>query len=1744
MGQPLAQFEGLDISQAPDQPKPVDKGTDQFKGLDISNAPDQPKRPPGIYQAEEPSTLSIIWNKITESDFDKRRARAGEIASSELFPSVPVADMDPTLLQAWRKGEEASIGGMMNRQKVQDIPPEVREMWGSGADLVYGLSTFIHDIPVYGSGAFMGSFFGGPPGVFAGAIGFHQGLRHLLVKTYDEGKIETVSDFWGTLVGTSYATAKGYATGLVAGTTGKAVTGVLPRGTPKLAAELTKGMAEINSLVAAGAALEGRLPEKEEFTSASIFILGAKSPGIAKAAVRQMSRKIGQIYAKIGRRPAQIIDDIKNDISIKEDLLDPDREMPLAYERTKGEMPTVKKEVDNQVRTLVEEASDPEIAPERRSEIYSTLQSLRDVEPKPAKDFKTFVREKGHNWEEVTGIEKDEALLGRLKEEYDALTKPAPKEPISKEPVHPQETFLVDVAPKLTEEQYRVESRKYWAEEDLGRPDYEKRLEVRDRIVKFREAEAKPAPKEPWEMTSREYNETQRSRMPLPEGGELGSGNKLYPTVYVRFGELPSKGKPSLNHITGKPEKGVSVYKAWYDKKTGKYILDTLQEETVFGELNITQEVLAGGKRKIYQVSGKRKSGIGADTEDLLDASTVKTEKEISRNTVVFMRDWASKDYVTLSGKKVLPEDMPDWKSSGEGIEQGVHRYIVKQAIAEGKPVPKEVLAEYPELGVGKEKPYGAPTEAGAITFERTTPSGFKWTDAESEQNYQAALPEKTTIRGWIKQAYTTAKHKIQRPFEHMAQGKEFAQAYNDLIQLAKKRMATFDATVRNLQAITEKLNREDMDLFSRQVAINSFLGDLAEGKTKFPWFGTKEKLLKAAEELNEWTKLNDTVKDALIKRKIIWDKLRADYIQAMKDINFDVEERLRRPNYWHHQVLSYIEDFGLHGTGGRYLKTPTGRGWLKGRVEEGTLESINRNYLATEAEVMSQMLYDIEVAKTIKSIDDHYNIATRVKQAAKEKNYEMIVGGKKNLSELNRLRGKAAEIRSHKPLDSGDKQQLKAISERIWELDPTMPWRQKMAIGFSKLKKEGHTLDQYGEIDFNTMKKLADEGFPSALSIFKAMQEREAFFQETLGAEYRTWKTIDSRMIPKGYTNKYRPREGNVFFHADTIPSKMAEELWSGRMEELGVTKKDLGKALAKGGPFREFVIPVELAATLEGYSAPAKAGWYRKSIKGWKVWQLVSPRRYPKYNIRNLSGDADAMFAGNPRAFRKIPRAIRELFEYYGRRGEPTEELVRWVDRGGPLSTLRAIEIGDIDTLEQFIRVTERKGTATRLPVEIWQGYWKAAKFSTDFREAILRYANFLEYAEQMARDPQGRPRNFGASLPDEIMGLADLNDRAYLLSNELLGAYDRIGVAGQSLRETIYPFWSWKEANFKRYHRLFKNAAADNHLAYAVGAKTLGLTVRAPFKAVGLLKPYPSKFSIIGVGKFMIRATALWSFLQVWNHKMFPEEEADLGDDTAARPHIILGRDENGKVITFNRIGALSDLLETFGLDAAPQYVDRWFSGRMTLQEIGVEMTKSPVNALASGVMPFTKLAAEIGTRQTLWPDIFNKRLVRDRILHLMRSFGLENEYKALADLPRRPYMESLSKMFIYETDPLEAAYYDIMSLKIEFLKKRGKHGEGFWITPKSTALYNAKRALRYGDEESFNKYMDEYYAFPDSSLEGEIRSFNSLDPLHGLKGGFEEQEFEDSLNDRDRMKLVKAYKYYDQIMSTDIQGGINQ
>lgn len=696
---------------------------------------------------------------------------------------------------------------------------------------------------------------------------------------------------------------------------------------------------------------------------------------------------------------------------------------------------------------------------------------------------------------------------------------------------------------------------------------------------------------------------------------------------------------------------------------------------------------------------------------------------------------------------------------------------------------------------------------------------------------------------------------------------------------------------------------------------------------------------------------------------------------------------------------------------------------------------------------------------------------------------------------------------------------------------------------GFTKAR-EGSELDyntEYRQAEFEWMAQmLYDTRVFQLLKFVKDHHDISAKLKADAKEKGGDWK----QALPEGYV-LWQPRDGNLMFKAHAIPEQAIRQAMAQKsardVEYMDIFPEDLREVLVVGPRRAELAIPEGVAKTLDVLGKVNESGVIdhaiRKMVGTWKHWQLLSPARVIKYNLNNLSGDADAAVF-NLGAFKRVPKAAEDLYEFLIRKKAPSAELDAWLSRGGlEVNQQVAEDITNLNGLEVFWNLTDRKARtlgqrAIGLPVDGWKGYWKAARMTSDFREALLRYANFLEYREQLKTN--GRPANFGASLREEVMALTDPDDRAFKLSNDLMGAYDEVTVTGQWMRERLAPFWSFQEVNARRYYRLLKNAMEDGALMQKTGQlaarKLAGVVVKAPLTA-------------LTIGKFVVRANLLVAALSAWNYLMHRDEEEDLPKDVRSRPHVVLGRGDDGKVQYLTVSGSWYDFISWFGLNETPMATADFLSGKKSIKEIVIDMAKAPINKFAQTVGGPFKSVVEAGIGKSTFPDVFEPRPVRDKWEELFGSLGLREEYKAAKNKPLRGdaedsrgerYFKGLLGRVFTSVDPEEVAYNEIRNQKYDWLKKQGKPDGGGMYTPRSNAAYYLKLALRYQDETAARYWLTEY-----ARLGGTRDNLKeSMEAMHPLAGLTKEEwvRFMADLSEKDKARYNTALQFYTDLMRT--------
>lgn len=227
---------------------------------------------------------------------------------------------------------EKALG--MVGQVVSEIPEMV-----AGSFLGGSAGTFLGGaagsaVPVVGTTA--GAIGGGVFGAGAGTFAVPAAIRESYIQALSKGDVTSSADFLdrATIVLKQTAKEAGIgaltmgAGGVAARTVGKALAPAVGEAvsvpTARAVIGGVKTGAEVGTMIVSPAALEGRMPEAQDFANAAIVIAGMKGAGA-------VAGKLRAIYAKTGIEPEQVVSDATTKPEIKAQLEAPMIEIPEEY---------------------------------------------------------------------------------------------------------------------------------------------------------------------------------------------------------------------------------------------------------------------------------------------------------------------------------------------------------------------------------------------------------------------------------------------------------------------------------------------------------------------------------------------------------------------------------------------------------------------------------------------------------------------------------------------------------------------------------------------------------------------------------------------------------------------------------------------------------------------------------------------------------------------------------------------------------------------------------------------------------------------------------------------------------------------------------------------------------------------------------------------------------------------------------------------------------------------------------------------------------------------------------------------------------------------------------------------------------------------------------------------------------------------------------------------------------------------
>ena len=405
---------------------------------------------------------------------------------------------------------------------------------------------------------------------------------------------------------------------------------------------------------------------------------------------------------------------------------------------------------------------------------------------------------------------------------------------------------------------------------------------------------------------------------------------------------------------------------------------------------------------------------------------------------------------------------------------------------------------------------------------------------------------------------------------------------------------------------------------------------------------------------------------------------------------------------------------------------------------------------------------------------------------------------------------------------------------------------------------------------------------------------------------------------IKPGYSELDPSMLGIVEF--DKFSKQQAKSVVMANLESRGIDphsdvgKRTLAKIMTKYNN-HVMIVPTQIvdAVVNEFANKETNSGKMFKNLMNvWKYMKIKMPNAVWKYNTRNLFGDLDPVVSAKPNALFRIPRALKELYGFFYKGGVLTNDLQDYIKRGGVTTGQTPQELKTFNT-SKLIKVYDQSTKTSDVAKKAIRKIWSALTLetATQYREQVMRYATYLAYKSELSKNDTGLPKYYAASIPAEIQGLKDIKDRAYKLSNDLVGAYDDVSIAGQWASDHLMPFFRFKEINVKRNYRMIKNAF------YTDGVTIKNTEQQARNKLGNIARA--STFTVFRLTKLLLGTAAFYGALALGNGLLAGDDEEELPEDVKNSPHITIPRWVTGsnKVYYIDRLGSFAEFMNMLEL-----------------------------------------------------------------------------------------------------------------------------------------------------------------------------------------------------------------------------------
>lgn len=1001
-----------------------------------------------------------------------------------------------------------------------------------------------------------------------------------------------------------------------------------------------------------------------------------------------------------------------------------------------------------------------------------------------------------------------------------------------------------------------------------------------------------------------------------------------------------------------------------------------------------------------------------------------------------------------------------------------------------------------------------------------------------------------STSSGLLDQLQQKAKRalelskELRRTYIHLDPAK-YAEVIEVLRQFDANAELSRAKAANDLRAITSGLNEKQMDKFRRIIIFRDLKRSIDNGlyqNNKNLPFGIPSKQM-----------VEDTVNADNADLLLLENKPIADALQIRKTILADVTELMQERDllpkniadgeeYFHRITLEYRNSIA-DGTLDPSHDLRTGRAGFQ-RKRKGSEKDYITNYFTSEFEVLSQSYAQLETTETLASLKGLLDKKRAFKMQAKAENLQSLarIGADPSILFARQRRSIGIAISS---LVKGLKQNAITYDSRYNDVATDLVRNANPPSGQPRAQHPDF---------FPFLKHLASTNSGAEMyanMIFKAVREQEQITKRLLGDRYRTWRNA---VADSPDFEIWQPEEGNYLYKGTTVSDRALTDWFkqASAGDQTVITPEQLATQLVLGGRREEWAIPSDAAKQLRSMKPAQRTGdnvikelsrGSEFALAKWKYWKLFHPLGLLKYEINNMSGDADVAFAYDPTIISSYSKdAMKELYDYHTKQAPLSNDLENLMRKGVIGSGWQLQELADSNS-EVAYQALFGDMLSPNTPKSQWfkrvtDGYTRKVASLNQMREDTLRVAAYRYFLDKI----KAGQTVYGASNPEEVSKIRRPEDKAAKLARELLGDYGAISHGGRWLRTHMIPFWSWMEINAPRYVRMMRNSFLEG----GNSTRIAGVMAKKAVMKGGM-----------AAAKTALLAQTLPFFVNLFNEAMIAAGFVDREDkkviDARNQQHLLLWSSDEGRVVSLRMQGALTDALEWFGLGSIYSDAFDVAVGELNIEDAvdeyftTGEYWKGAAQRVISGLNPFIKLPVELVSKLRFYPDATKPSPMRDRMEYALSalemgwaSSAVSLSYNLWKDFPRRGggaagnLMETMINVVTYSTDTGEAAYNYIKAKEYQFYRE--KEGDSGWFTTndKSDALYYRNRARSWGDKDAEKRWEQVYFDL--GGKKADIRrSEKNRAPLAKVGTKYRRQ-FLQSLTETERALLESAKQWH--------------